>query len=185
MGKSPASINLLQHKRSNADVFLQWALTTGRFIIIITETIALAAFLYRFTLDSQIINLHDKIKQKQALITYYKDNETKYRLLQRKLTTLSSLEAQSPEVPVLVNKIISIAEGKVVFDNLTITAKDALMTANTTSITLMNNFVTSLKQDPSFAAVSVNQVESEPDTGKIGMSITVTFAKKKGVINAS
>lgn len=184
MAKSPASINLLQKKRATGDIILEWALTTGRFIIILTETIALAAFVYRFTLDRQIIDLHDKIKQKQAIVDYYKDNETQYRQLQAKLNTLASLNSQTTQTPTLVSDMVQLATGKVILQNLTVTPTHVQITASTTTIGLMNSYVNSLKDYQGVLGVDVSQVENKPDTGLITLTIDVTIGPKRGGANA-
>jgi hypothetical protein len=176
----PASINLLSKKQSTSDVVLGWALTTGRFIIIVTETIALAAFAYRFTLDRQIIDLHDQIKQKQAIVEFYKKDETKFRLLQSKLTTLASLDAKSTEVVPFTEEIVKLANGRAVLDALTIQPGFIKLTAKTTKISLMNSFVNSIKAYPQVLGVAVTQVENKPDTGEITLTMEITLKPKKG-----
>jgi hypothetical protein len=53
MAKDQISINLLDNKgKSFTEQFLDWALAIGRLLIIVTETVALAAFLYRFSIDT-------------------------------------------------------------------------------------------------------------------------------------
>ena len=180
MRKSPAPINLLVKKKTTADTVLEWALTTGRFIIILTETIALTAFAYRFVLDRQIIDLHDKIRQKQAILSFYKEDEEKFRLLHNKLATVSTLDSQAQVTPTLVDELVKLAEGKAILQNLRVTPTDAEMIAETPSIPLMNSLITGLKQHPRVIGVSVDSVENDPTTGKITLTIQTTFGDKKG-----
>lgn len=180
MAKSPASINLLSKRESKSDTILKWALTTGRFIIIVTETIALAAFAYRFTLDRQIIDLHDKIKQNQSIISFYSADEERYRTLQTKLQTLSTLDSQSTEVTGRIDDIIEIARGKVVLESLTMGPNSVKISANTRTITLMNSFVDSLKKYPGTAGITITQIENKTDTGVINIALEVNLKPKKG-----
>ena len=54
MENSPASINLVKkNEKSSVDKFINWTLSIGRLIVIITEIIAISAFLYRFSLDGR------------------------------------------------------------------------------------------------------------------------------------
>ena len=60
----PISINLVKSRKPHfLDRFITWALNAGRLLVIITETVALSAFLFRFGLDREIVDLNDKIKQ--------------------------------------------------------------------------------------------------------------------------
>ena len=85
MQKKPISINLLKQQTSLVDRFIDWALTIGRLLVILTEIVALSAFIYRFSLDRQLIDLHSKITQEQAIANYLNNNEKKYRNLQDRL----------------------------------------------------------------------------------------------------
>ena len=74
MASIKPSINLFKDKNKNFfDLFIKWALSIGRVVVIATEAIALSAFLYRFSLDQQLIDLNDKIVQKQALVKLLKN----------------------------------------------------------------------------------------------------------------
>ena len=56
-------INLIaQPKELIEKIFSEWAVNFGRIIIVLTELIALSALGYRFYIDRQIIDLHQKIK---------------------------------------------------------------------------------------------------------------------------
>jgi hypothetical protein len=180
MAKHPASINLLGRKQTTADLILGWALTTGRLIIILTETIALSAFAYRFILDSQIIDLHGEIKQKQAIIDLSKDDEAKYRALQAKLITLTAIDNKSTEVTSTVGKIVGLASGKVVLQTLTVQPNTIQISATTTTISLMNSFINAVKADPSVQGVNISQIENKPESGQITLRLEITLSNKKG-----
>src|ERR1035437_3785993 len=91
MAKNSASINLLRNdKKETVEHIINWAVTIGRILIVVVELAALAAFLYRFTLDSQLQDLHSKIKQEQTILEVQKKNEDTYRNLQDRLSLISS-----------------------------------------------------------------------------------------------
>src|SRR5581483_11165468 len=86
-----SSLNLLTHPHTNfLDTFLGWALTVGRFMIILTETIALVVFLYRFGLDENLVELHGDIKNDQAILNQMTSYETSFRNLQFRLQTIKN-----------------------------------------------------------------------------------------------
>ena len=70
-------INLMPNRGDTVLIqFLNWALTIGRLLIILVETLALGTFLYRFSLDMQIVDLKDKIKVQRAFVTAYKSQRS-------------------------------------------------------------------------------------------------------------
>src|SRR5476651_2190356 len=91
MAKRSTSINLLKsNKNETLEQVINWSLSIGRFLVIGVELIALGAFLFRFTLDRQIIDLHALIKNKQIIVADLKDSEATYRNLQDRLTIAAS-----------------------------------------------------------------------------------------------
>ena len=95
MAKFSASINLLEDKDKTLELIIAWALTFGRALVILVEIVALAAFVYRFTLDNQLQDLRTKIKEEQAIVNYQKDSEAKYRNLQDRLSLIATVSKQS------------------------------------------------------------------------------------------
>ena len=79
--QSSASINLLKGRVNLLDEIVKWSLTIGRLLIITVELVAFTAFIVRFSLDRTLIDLHDKIRQEQAIVASLKDTEAKYRNL--------------------------------------------------------------------------------------------------------
>jgi len=52
---------------------LSWALTYGRYIIIITQIVVLSVFFLRFKLDRDHTDLKEAVTQKQALLESISD----------------------------------------------------------------------------------------------------------------
>src|SRR3989344_5628076 len=108
--KKSASINLLKSSRNEIfEKFIDWALTIGRLLVIITEIIALSAFIYRFGLDRQLIDLHGTIKSQQAVVSFYKKQEETYRNLQDRLKIASTYSATSQDKLKISQDIINLA----------------------------------------------------------------------------
>src|SRR3990170_4903897 len=112
-----AGINLLNSKQSSFfERFINWTLTIGRIVIIVTELIALSAFLYRFSLDQQLIDLHSKIKQEQAIVEYLKESEATYRNLQDRLTVAANFSQIGENRVKIFKDIIAFAPSGIAFD---------------------------------------------------------------------
>lgn len=91
MAENRLSINLLRDKEKPLlDRFVAWALSVGRSIVILTEIVALAAFIYRFSIDRKLSDLNDDIKQKQLIVGQLTSLEDEYRNLQK---TVGSCQA--------------------------------------------------------------------------------------------
>lgn len=176
MKKKQQNINLLRHQEKAAlDKFLDWAFTAGRSIIIFVQAIALSAFAYRFILDRQIIDLHDKIKQEQTIVTLSKNNEEKFRSLQTRLNIIKTLDAMSNKKTSLLQSILKISDGKISFQSMIITKTSISLNGIVPSIGQLTHFVQDLRTLPEILTVSVNSIQNNTSTGTINISITATL----------
>ncbi len=82
--------DVLDDRRATS--FLNWSLTYGRYIIIVTELVVLLAFFSRFRLDQELSDLHTSINQKQAIIGSVEGFDSDVRKLQNRLTKIKQLD---------------------------------------------------------------------------------------------
>ncbi len=88
MAARKSTIELLPQENWEKGTFgrlLKWALTVGRYIVIITELIVILAFLSRFKFDRDLTDLNEKVKQQQAIVQSSAQFEQKFRFLQKQL----------------------------------------------------------------------------------------------------
>ena len=100
-------INLLpreEFEQKTVGRFLIWALTVGRWIVIVTELIVITAFLSRFKLDRDLANLYEKIRLQQNIVQSYSTFEKDFRAFQNKLLVTNKLITNQLDA----NKIISL-----------------------------------------------------------------------------
>jgi hypothetical protein len=166
MAEKVPTINLLPNTGDSLMTqFFNWALSIGRLLIIITEMVALATFLYRFGLDMQIVDLHDKISEESNVVANFKVAETTFRDIQDRLAVVRRYST----------KITSIGLGKVTFKDLTITTQEAKIEVESQTPTALSQFVDSLKNDPSITAVSIDKVQDNTSSAQILVDITATL----------
>lgn len=175
MQKKSASINLLKKQTSIIDRFINWALTIGRLVVILTEIIALSAFIYRFSLDRQLIDLHTKITQEQAIVNYLKDNEATYRNLQDRLILANNYSVLGTNRLKIFNDITSFATNGVAFNSISLYEDRVKIEANVDSVYSLNTFVNSIKNYPSVDSVSIEKIENKPSNAVIIINMTATL----------
>ena len=176
MPESFSSINLIKNKQIPLfDKFMNWALTAGRLIVIITEIVAVSAFIYRFSLDERLIDLHSAIKQKQALISLLKQDESKYRNLQDRIALASDLSEKNIKTNKIVLDIIGLIPQGVTINSLAFNKDRIVINANTNSVSSLTNFINLLKDYPDIKSVSIDNIENKP-TG--GLLVTATTMLK-------
>lgn len=181
MENNAPSVNLLKTKGNNfSDKFIKWALTIGRMVIILTETIALAAFLYRFVLDRQIIDQKDSINQKAAQIKLYERNEKEYRNLQDRLRIVTRLKNQASDTATTLADVINMTPTGISFNTISINSSVLHIDANIQSVSAFTDFVTKLKKYTKVTSVSIDRIENKTLNATIVVGITAKLRTTPG-----
>ena len=168
-------INLLKNKQGAfVAKFIGWALTVGRFLVILTEVIALSAFLYRFSLDRQIIDLHSKIKQQEAIVKALKNNEDKYRNLQDRLALASSFSNKGTDKIKIFQDILNFTSEGLTLSNLIMYESRISINAIAQNTSSLNLFTNSLKTYPKIKKLNLDSLQIKPSRGLI-VSFTADF----------
>ncbi len=174
-----ASINLLKGEDNFFDRFIDWALTVGRFLVILTEIIALSSFIYRFTLDRQIIDLHSGIKEKETLVAFFKDNEENYRNLQKRLEIASTYSANQGDKIKIFQDVLGFAPAGVTFNEISVSENLINIVANFQPSSSLNEFVDSLKSYKRVKNVSIDKIENQLSNAQIVITISADLIKGK------
>ncbi len=173
MAKNMHSINLLPGRDNSVLIqFLNWALSIGRLLIILVETLALGTFLYRFTIDYQIVDLKDEVQWQRSIVRSYQTQEEIYRNFKKRLELLKTLDAHSGKSPLILNDIIEMGSGYVTFKSINLTATGVRIEAKASTLTPLSAFVSSLKEDPRVTSVSIDKVENKTSVAEylVGVS---------------
>ncbi|MBI5044914.1 MAG: hypothetical protein HZC02_03240 [Candidatus Levybacteria bacterium] len=168
------TINLLKKKGTpSLDVFIKWAITGGRFLVILTETIALAAFLYRFTLDRQIIDLHDKIKAKTRIVETFKEQEDSYRQLQERLLQTKKLNTDVAFLPLLLEDITLLAQkNNISIKSMSVSNNSLHIELVAFDIKNLRDFVGGIQEKKELSEVSIDRIENKSTTAQIAAVIS-------------
>lgn len=181
MPNKPTSINLLRGKeKSFLDKFITWALSYGRLVIIITEGIALGAFLFRFGLDAKLVDLHDKIKQQQQIVSGSKVDEDKYRDLQARLGAISQLGSQAENQTKIYFDLINNIPADFLIEQIVENDSSIKIKAQVYSLEAFTTYITYLKDNKQIKTISIDSIENKPSTGQIitGLSIELNPTTK-------
>lgn len=181
MAKNFVSINLLRNdNKETVEHVINWVLTIGRVLVIVVELAALAAFLYRFTLDNQLENLHTKIKQEQAIVAFQKNSEDTYRNLQNRLSIASSYSKSAEISEKILKDIVSFAPNGMTFTTIDFSSDGVRIEANVDSVTPLSYFINKLKSYSLIDTVSLDKIESKTSGSVITVGISTTFKTQKG-----
>jgi len=174
-----ASINLLKGEGDNfLDRFIDWALTIGRLLVILTEIIALSSFIYRFTLDRQIIDLHSKIKQEEAVISFLQNEEKTYLNLQERLGVISTYSSKQQDKIKIFQDILRFAPQGMTFTDITVSENTVNIAANFQLSSSLKEFVNSLEDYEPIKNVSIGKIENRLSNAQIVAVISADLIQR-------
>ncbi|MCL5746850.1 MAG: hypothetical protein M1277_01030 [Patescibacteria group bacterium] len=178
------SINLIRKEGvSFFDSFLNWVLTYGRFLVIVTELIALSAFLYRFSLDRKLSDLRDQIKQKQAVVDLLKNNENTYRNLQDRLSEIALLGDSAVTKAKIIKNIISLVPYGFFIDTITESSSSIMVSGHATSSQALLVFIDRLKNYQYTDSVNLTNIENKTAQASLAVTISVLLKKNPALVN--
>lgn len=167
-----SQIDLIKGKESLTDEILKWALSFGRLLIILVEIVAFSAFIYRFVLDRQIIDLNDKIEDEQAIIESSKTQETTYRNLHERLATVKKVTATGNRAPKIVREVIEKTPSEVTYNSIAITDSKLDLDVNVNSFPALTAYTKMLKEYPEISSVTITGIDNSSGGSFIKVTLT-------------
>lgn len=173
MPKKFVSINLIKDQKSDLlERIINWSLGVGRILIIVTELIALGAFLWRFGLDQQLVDLHTEIKQKQAIVGAFKKNEDEYRNLQDRLSIASNFTQTERKRFQIYKDVLGLATSGITFNKISLSSNNLVIEITVDSVSSLSNFTNSLKLYSQIETVSIDKIETKTSSAVIVIGIS-------------
>lgn len=178
---SKGKINLLpkdDFETSTMGKFVQWAVSVGRWIVVLTEFVVICAFLSRFYFDTKLANIFDEMKQKQAIVDSATSFEDNFRSVQGKITIIKTLLAQEEKPSDLVSDIskllpLDVSLTKMVFGPNHLTLGGYSLTERGLSV-----FLSGLVSHPRLQEVTLSNVASQKDNSP-GLTFSISASVKK------
>lgn len=144
---------------------VQWAMTYGRYIMILTEVVVLGAFVSRFTLDRKLTDLKEEIAQKQAIIEANTELETQVRTVQSQIEQVKKFIDGQAQPKNTLNLVESFLPLDVYLESLDI--KQNALNANATakSTSGFAQLLANLKALKQISSVTIGSIMRTPLVG--------------------
>lgn len=173
-GKS--AINLLPKTEFEASFwgrFLKWALTAGRYIIIITEMVVIMAFLSRFKLDKDLLDLNDSISGKKNILEATYQIEVNFRSVQDRINLPKTILDSTPTSSDLLNKITTTVPDGLVLQSVGIDFSDhkVAIAAAAISEQQLEQYLSVLSADKLWKSVDVQDLAADGSNVKFSLNL--------------
>ena len=144
---------------------VQWAMTYGRYIMILTEIVVLGAFVSRFTLDRKLTDLKEEITQKQAIIEANVELETQIRTAQAQIDQVKKLIDGQAQPKDTLNLVESFLPLDVYLQSLDIKQNTLAMHATAKTTGGFAQLLANLKALKQLTNVSIGSIQRTPLVG--------------------
>lgn len=173
--KSPNlfNINLLINRGKSEKLYtklLRWALSSGRFIVILVEMITIGAFVYRYKLDANLNDIQDQINQKAPYIKSLGTDEMDIRHTQFQLSTISKLKSENIDFSKPLTELTQIIPKSITLTNINLDRTEAYpntslsITGKTPSNLELSVFIKELQKNSNFSEITLANIAFDNQT---------------------
>lgn len=179
--KNKININLLLKEdlgESFTSQILSWALTYGRYIIILTQIIVLFVFFLRFKLDRDHTDLKESVTQKQAILTSISDFEKEIRKTQGKLKSIEEILEGQTNILKVLRFFQEKTPSNITFTFLSLNTEKLSFSATAGNLRSFNYLLQQLQKDNRFSEIALENIQRLPD-GRVEFKINTKFTLKE------
>lgn len=175
--KNPAKnlfkINLLLHKGEQSPIyakFIKWLLASGRFIVVFVEILVIAAFVFRYKLDTELLDLQEQIEEQIPYLESLKSDEEQIRKIQFQLNTIKQTHSQNPNYSQSLLQLSKLTPKNITLTNITINKAKPLSNATLTisgsspSSLELSAYLKALKNNSNFSEINLTNISFEGRT---------------------
>ena len=181
--KKQRLINLLPSEEfavTTTGRILSWALSTFRYIVIVTELVVILAFISRFWLDAQNADLAEEIEQKQSLIASSKDFEREFIEVQKRLIIYKTLTSDSVSFSKIFSDISVNIPEDVLLSKISLSGESLTVDGLSPSERSIVQFAVNLEKNAGYPKTTLKSVETNRnDPSLLEFSLDVSLAKEE------
>lgn len=162
------SINLLPRDAFEASVpgvILEWALSFGKWAVIVTQLVVMGVFLWRFSLDRQLADLRRRIATDVAVVNSYEQVERDFTLAEKQVAQAKEAVGLEQRILKMVDELGKITPAEVWYDHITLSQANITVSAYSASLGGFGRFLTAIQTDPLYTSVRVDKIESSTIQG--------------------
>jgi Tfp pilus assembly protein PilN len=170
-----SQINLLPQEdfeKQPLGKFVLWALSIGRWVVIIVDIIVICAFLSRFKLDQDKANIDEKIKIKQNIVQSLQPTEKEFRSLQLRLIQIKNLQTKQSNVVPLVSTIAKVLPADVILSNFSYQEGGISASGVALSEESLGKFLAGLINSPTLTEINLSSVSQKQGDSGISFSLS-------------
>ena len=151
--------------------FLKWAVTTGRYIIILTELVVILAFLSRFKLDEDLRNLNEQIESQVAFLDSQQPQLQNFLTVQKRIVLANRELDTKVGVTEMMDYLNSKTPPEIKIGQYVFSKGEITFSASILDEKALGAMLSDMSHDRRWKSLDLTQVSSDPVFG-IKFSLT-------------
>lgn len=159
-------VNLLPTDRfeySKAGRFLGWMLTTGRFLVVLTELVVITAFIARFWFDRQLTDLREVRVQKEGVIDSFSGVADDFLRVQSQLIAVRNILQSQYGAADTLTSLQALTPQGIVYEQIAVSSASAELQGFAPTPLAFSQLLTNLQTDVQAENVSVEMLQLSPE----------------------
>ncbi len=167
-------INLLRQKDLNlTEKLVYFALHYLRYIIVITQISVITVFFYRFKIDQDIIDLKEKVTQKQEIMKITTPLVNQAVVLEGKLNHIHTILNTQNQFSDPLDYVLAKVPESVSLDEVDMSDKSIVLKAHTLQIGLVKSIYQNYLSSKKFKNVTITGIGRDSETNIYQFSLTM------------
>ena len=160
------NINLFPvSERTFSEKVLYFSLHYLRYIIVLTQITVIAVFFFRFKVDQEIIDLKEKVTQKQEIFKITKPLLTEAKNVEKKLSNIKTLIDQQAVFNANLGFVFSSIPEGMTLNEVGIDNKQVYMKGEAISVLQIKHVYDIFNEDKRFKEAAISALEKDKLTG--------------------
>ncbi|MDP2721089.1 MAG: hypothetical protein Q8O75_04065 [bacterium] len=162
------NINLMpgEEPSGKAGGAVHWALTVGRYLIIITEIIAIAIFVLSIKFSSDKQNLKENIKSLTRQVSVQKDFEREFRTAQQRINGVKVLKSAHFENTFVVDEFLKLLPQGITLGSLKLDEAEISFSGSFTTPQQLRTLIYAFSQSEKLVGFDISELNSPSEKNK-------------------
>lgn len=162
----PGRVNLLPTDRfeySSFGRFLRWTLTTGRYLVVLTELVVIIAFLSRFWFDRTLTDLRESRIKKEGVVDSFQQVLTDFLRTKSQLSMIRTVLSEQYGVNDRLTQIQSLTPSGVEYKEMRISSQSAALRGFAANPDTLSSFLSALQGSAAFDQMTLKSLGLSTD----------------------
>jgi len=134
-----------------------------RYILVITQFVAICVFFFRFKVDQEIVDLKDTLYQKQSIVTSTADLIARVQEIDSKMKSISLIIDEQKIFQTRYSYIISSIPSQVTISTFSLSSDAIEITGNARTVEPIKSFYDGLIRENRFGTIDLSNIEKASD----------------------